>query len=76
MIYDRLTCLMVMAEKLGYGVHYGHLVANTTEYQRDMMEEEGRMILQRRAEIRRKFREKHERKKGEGQWKSDPARRK
>ena len=76
MIYDRLTCIMAVADKYGYGPHYGTLVANTTEAQRDKMEGEGRMMLQRRAEIRRKFREKHERKKGEGQWKSDPARKK
>lgn len=49
---DRLDCLMVMAEKLGYGPHYGEFAANHTDAQLDALEAEGRMHIQRKRQIR------------------------
>lgn len=74
--YDRLACLMYMAEKLGYGPHYGRLVAETTEAERDALETRGRRALERRDAVRIAARKRKEQAaKGEGQWKSDPERR-
>ena len=73
--YDRLTCLMYMADRMGYGVHYGRLVAETTVYERDELERKGRAALERRDAARRAARGRREKKKGEGQWRSDPERR-
>ena len=74
-MYDRIDCLMAVADQEGYGVHYGRLVAETTRAQRDEMEERGRRMLERRSAVRQKARENHRPPKGEGKWKSDPERR-
>lgn len=81
-MYDRLTCIMAAAnhrkdrEGRPYGPHYGRLAADTTEYERDLLEAEGRMMLTKRDALRRAAREaaRERHTKGEGQWKSDPAR--
>lgn len=74
MMYDRLDCLMAMAEQKGYGVHYGKLVADTTAYERDQMEEEGRALLTKRVAWRKAARKAagKRRVKGEGKWTSSP----
>lgn len=80
--YDRLTCLMAacqdMKDREGryYGPHYGRLVADTTPAQREALVERGRRKLERRDAVRLAARGRKEKQKGEGQWKSDPARRK
>lgn len=79
MAHDRLACLMVMAEKLGYGPHYGRLVAATTPEERDKLAEQGRRYLEKRDQLAktaaRRRREKQE-KEFDWKWKSDPARKK
>jgi len=50
--YDFLDCLMAQAGRLGYGVHYGKLVAETSASQRVAMAEEGRNYLERRDAMR------------------------
>ena len=56
--YDFLTCLMAGAELEGYGVHYGRLVANTTEYERRLIADRGRAHLERRDAVRKRAAEK------------------
>ena len=74
-MYDRIDCLMAVADKEGYGGQYGRLVAETTRAQRDVMEVEGRAILTRRDTVRKAARGRNKPEKGEGKWKSDPERR-
>ena len=67
--YDYLTCLMAGAELEGYGVHYGRLVVNTTEYQRKMIAERGLAHLTQRDAIRKRADEKRTPvPKGEGRY--------
>ena len=51
MAHDRLACLMVMAERLGYGPHYGRLVDETTPEERDKLAEQGRRYLEKRDQM-------------------------
>ena len=76
MAHDRMACLMVMAEKLGYGPHYGRLVAGTTPEERDKLAEQGRRYLEKRDNLAtaaaKRRREKQE-KEFDWKWKSSPG---
>ena len=67
--HDYLDCLMAGAELAGYGVHYGRMVAETSQAQRREIAEKGRQHLARRDAVRNAAAQRRKpRPKGEGRY--------
>lgn len=63
-IYDDLDLIMRACERMGYGVHYGRFVAETSPERRKLLLDEERRKQARRDAIRLRNEEKRKNKTG------------
>lgn len=74
MVHDRLSCIMAAINHLKdregreYGARYGQFVADTTPYERELLVDKGRRMLERRDAIRLAARGRKQKVKGEGKY--------